>query len=362
MAQTPIRTPLERICKAETPARADVEDVLRREDERDCAELFAFADQVRRQYMGDGILLRGIVEFSNHCRNTCLYCGLHRNNHKLERYHLTAGQVLDSVSLIASQNIKTVVLQSGEDDDLDAGWLADLIAEVKSRHDLAVTLSVGEWPTEVYRMWRQAGADRYLLKIETSDPGLYAAHHPGMSFENRLRCLDDLEALGYQVGSGCLVGLRGQTAASLAGDIEFLAKRDFDMIGIGTFIPHPMTELGAQAVGNVRMTLKVLALTRIVTRDSHLPATTALGSIGPGDGRIPALQVGANVLMPSFTPLPYRRLYDIYPGKRCVTESPGSCAGCLESMVTGIGRFLDYSRGDSLKGRRCHALCELKSS
>ena len=351
---------LTRIYDAEMPARADIEAVLRIDDTEKVRELFDFADRVRAEWVGDGILLRGIVEFSNHCRNRCLYCGLHRNNRKLERYRLTAEQVFESVSLLASQNIKTVVLQAGEDDDLDIGWFAEVIAEIKSRYDLAVTLSVGEWPTEAYRLWRQAGADRYLLKIETSDPELYARHHPGMSFENRQRCLDDLKTLGYQVGSGCLVGLKGQTVASLAEDIRFFRKRDFDMIGIGTFIPHPKTELREQAIGNVSLTLKVLAPTRIVTKNAHLPATTALGSIGSGDGRIPALQAGANVLMPSFTPVPYRRLYEIYPGKRCVSEPPGFCRGCLESMAVAIGRSLDDSRGDSLKAARRGVWCELK--
>jgi biotin synthase len=362
MTEVSLHNLLTRIYDADMPAHADIEAVLRVEDAEQVQELFDFADRVRSKWVGDGILLRGIVEFSNHCRNGCLYCGLHENNRKLERYRLSTEQILESTALLASQGIKTVVLQAGEDDGLDIDWLAEVIAEIKSRDDLAVTLSVGEWPAEAYRTWRQAGADRYLLKIETSDPVLYARHHPGMSFENRLRCLDDLKTLGYQVGSGCLVGLKGQTVASLAEDIRFFRKRDFDMIGIGTFIPHPMTELSGQAVGNVTMTLKVLALTRIVTKNAHLPATTALGSIGSGDGRVPALQAGANVIMPSFTPLPYRRLYEIYPGKRCVTEPPGFCGSCLESMAAAIGRSLDYSRGDSLKAGRRHALCELKPS
>jgi biotin synthase len=356
MMRVPTEQILDRLCHAEVPDRADLEAVLRLEDERDVQMLFDEADRVRRQYMGDGILLRGIVEFSNYCRNACRYCGLHRDNRTLERYRLTAAQILDSVGLLAAQGIQTVVLQSGEDGALDAAWLAGVIAEIKSRYDLAVTLSVGEWPADSYRLWRQAGADRYLLKIETSDPALYALHHPGMSFENRLRCLDGLSDAGYQVGCGCLVGLPHQTVASLADDIRFFQRRAFDMIGIGAFIPHPQTDLREHAVGSVSLTLKVLAVTRIVTKDAHLPATTALGSIGPGDGRVPALRAGANVLMPNFTPLPYRRLYDIYPGKRCVTETPASCGDCLEPMARSMGRFLDYSRGDSLQSRRCAAL------
>jgi biotin synthase len=338
---------LERVSASDSPSQADLENLLAVEDAGQVARIFAFADLVRREYMGEGILLRGLVEFSNHCRNTCAYCGLNKNNTRLERYRLTMAELLESAAQIASQRIKTIVLQSGEDDGADAEWLAEAVRTIKSRDNMAVTLCVGERTADEYRLWRDAGADRYLLKIETSDADLYRRLHPGMSFENRVRCLDDLRALGYQVGCGCLVGLKGQTIASLAGDIRFFKARNFEMIGIGAFIPHGMTELHDQPVGNVELTLKVLALTRIVVKDAHLPATTALGSIGEGDGRVAALQAGANVLMPNFTPLPYRRLYDIYPGKRCVTEAPGSCGSCMDMMAGAIGRTVDFSRGDS---------------
>jgi biotin synthase len=340
---------LENIYASNMPLPVDLEMLLAVEDERQVAEIFRFADAVRKQYMGDGVLLRGLVEFSNYCRGTCAYCGLNRNNSTLQRYRLGTDELLESAAYIASQRIKTIVLQSGEDDDLDPKWLADAVATIKSRHDIAVTLCVGERSTEEYKLWREAGADRYLLKIETSDARLYASLHRGMSFDNRLRCLDDLRELGYQVGSGSLVGLKGQTIPNLAADILFFKQRNFEMIGIGAFIPHGMTELRDQPVGNVQLTLKVIALTRIVTKNAHMPATTALGSIGQGDGRLAALQAGANVLMPNFTPLPYRQLYDIYPGKRCVAEAPGSCGSCMDVMAQAIGRTIDYSRGDSLR-------------
>jgi biotin synthase len=342
-----LKTLLDEVCASDSPSLVDLETLLSVEDEKQTGRILGFADAVRKRYMGDGILLRGLVEFSNHCRNTCAYCGLNRNNKKLQRYSLSMDELLESAAIIAAQRIKTIVLQSGEDDDLDANWLADAVTRIKARHDMAVTLCVGERSTDDYRLWRGAGADRYLLKIETSDPRLYRSLHPQMSFENRVRCLEDLRALGYQVGSGCLVGLKGQTLVSLAGDIRFFSEHNFEMIGIGAFIPHGMTELHDQPVGNVPLTLKVLALTRIVVKDAHLPATTALGSIGQGDGRIAALQAGANVLMPNFTPLPYRRLYDIYPGKRCVTEAPGSCGSCMDVMAHAIGRTIDFGRGDS---------------
>jgi biotin synthase len=240
-----------------------------------------------------------------------------------------------------------VVLQSGEESGLDAHWLKDIISEIKLRFDSAITLSVGERRQKDYKIWKEAGADRYLLKIETSDKRLYQSLHPGMSFKERVNCLRGLKKLGYQVGSGNIIGLKGQTLATIAEDILFFKNEEFDMLGIGPFIPHPMTPLSAEVKGDLKLTLKTVALTRIVTRYAHLPATTALGSL-KDDYRAQALCAGANVLMPNFTPQPYRRLYEIYPGKRCIDEPSGSCGSCMELMAASIGRTIDYSRGDAL--------------
>ncbi len=341
---------LERIYAAEMPEPADIEEVLLATDHDEVGLLFAFADQVRREHVGDGVLLRGIIEFSNVCRNTCMYCGLHRDNHRLQRYRLTREQILAAAGNIRHAGIKTVVLQSGEEDNLDGGWLQQVIEEIKSRFDVAVTLSVGERRREEYEQWKQAGADRYLLKIETSDPSLYRELHPGMSFENRIRCLQDLAELGYQTGSGNLVGLKGQSLRSLVGDVRFFKQGNFDMISVSPFIPHPHTPLAAEPAGDLTMTLKMTALARIVSRNAHIPATTAIGSLHGRDERPKALAAGANVLMPNFTPAPYRRYYEIYPNKRCVGEEVGTCAGCMEQMVAAMGRRVNYGRGDSLKG------------
>ncbi len=340
---------LQRIYAATMPALADIEAVLRVEDPKELQSLFDFADAVRRQFVGDGVLLRGIIEFSNVCRNTCLYCGLNRGNRQLQRYRLTREQVLVSAEQIRAAGIKTVVLQSGEEDALDAEWLREIIERIKFLLDLAVTLCVGERSRAEYQLWRAAGADRYLLKMETSDPDLYEQLHPGMSFANRRRCLQDLVELGYQTGSGDLVGLRGQTVTHLARDVQFFKEGDFDMISVGPFIPHPETPLAQEPAGDLLMTLKMTALARIVSRDAHIPATTAIGSLHGRDERPKALAAGANVLMPNFTPAPYRRHYEIYPNKRCVSENVAACPACMEQMVAGIGRWVDYSRGDSLK-------------
>jgi len=338
---------LERIFIEPIPKLEDLEFILGREDPAELKEIFAFADGVRKQFMGDGIILRGLVEFSNYCRGSCFYCGLNRNNKKLTRFRLSKEEIISCVRNIHSCGIKTVVLQSGEGDELESLWLKEVVEAIKAEFEIAITLSVGERTREEYKLWRDAGADRYLLKIETSDKILYDSLHSGMSFDNRLRCLRDLRQLGYQVGCGNMIGLKGQTMRILAQDILFFKENNFDMIGIGPFIPHPQTKLATCEKGNVDLTLKVLALTRIVTKNAHLPATTALGSLEE-DFRFRGLQAGANILMPNFTPLAYKKLYEIYPGKRCINEPAGACASCMESLARSVGRYIDYSRGDSL--------------
>jgi biotin synthase len=339
---------LNKVYTAYLPEVEDIIFLLSLKSEEEIVELFNFADKVRKENLGDGILLRGIVEFSNYCRNTCFYCGLNKNNSRIKRYRLSKQEVLDSVDQIAKSGIKTVVLQSGEEEDLHPIWLSEIIAEIKSKLGIAVTLSVGERSYADYQLWKEAGADRYLLKIETTDPKLYALLHPGMNFENRVRCLKDLKQLGYQTGSGNIIGLKGQTLETIANDILFFKKEELDMIGIGPFIAHPGTELALEKRGDATLTLITIAVTRIVTKYPNIPATTALGSLGK-DYRIEGLKTGANVLMPNFTPQPYRKYYEIYPGKRCVEEPVGACGFCMEGIAESIGRYIDYSVGDILK-------------
>lgn len=345
---------LNKIYLSVQPAPEELEQVLSLIEPDELGTLFDFADTVRKEFCGDGILLRGIIEFSSFCDKGCFYCGLSKDNHKLIRYRMSKEEVLKSIEHLVSCNIKTVVLQSGEDPALDALWLADIISQIKSRFDLAITLAVGERSLADYRLWRQAGADRYLLKMETSDEALYTSMHPQMSFTQRLRCLDILGELGYQVGSGNIIGLPGQSLKTIAQDILFFKQGAFDMIGIGPFIPHQESKFRAQDRGQALLTLKTIALTRIVTRNAHLPATTALGSLDK-DYRKEGLKCGANVLMPNFTPQPYRAFYQIYPGKKCVDEPPGACNFCMDGLVKDIDRFIDYGQGDSLKIRKVNS-------
>ncbi len=340
---------LNRVYSEKRPRIEDLEFLLslKTPDKRDA--LFDFADRVRETHMGRGILLRGIVEFSNHCRNTCRYCGLNRFQDGLERFRMTRDEVLACVRNIDEAGIKTVVLQSGEDPECDSGWLAELVFDIKEHFSGAVTLSVGEWTAEEYDLWRRAGADRYLLKIETTNPKLYRDLHPGMDHNFRLACLETLASLDYQTGSGSIVGIKGQSVRDLAKDILYFSESEFSMLGIGPFIPHSGTDMGREPPGGMDLALKMLAVARIVTKNTHLPATTALGSQSGSSAWKAALKAGANVIMPNFTPAPYRRGYDIYPGRDRVAESPKSCVAVVESMARSIRRTVDFCRGDSLK-------------
>jgi biotin synthase len=342
---------LNKIYRARLPDANDLEQVLSLKNPTQLNLLFSFADTVRKEFCGDGIFLRGIIEFSNFCNQECFYCGLNKNNLKLSRYRMNREELTKSVEYLASCNIKTVVLQSGEDPALDVLWLEDIIRQIKSRFNLAVTLSVGERTPDDYRLWRQAGADRYLLKMETSDEALYTSMHPQMNFAQRRHCLDILRELGYQVGSGNIIGLPGQSLKILAQDILFFKQGNFDMIGIGPFISHQDTPFAGQPQGQALLTLKTIALTRIITKNAHIPATTALGSLDQ-DYRQQGLECGANILMPNFTPQPYRKLYQIYPGKKCIEEPVGTCNFCMDGLAKGIDRFIDYGKGDSLKTRK----------
>jgi len=350
MPEQNLQSVLESVCDDRIPTRADVTFLLAQGDRDSTRRIMRVADEVRSRYVGDDIVLRGIVEFSNYCQNTCAYCGLNTFNTHLPRYRMTRQQILESIHNIAEAGIQTVVLQSGEDHKLDPFWLAQVIEEIKSEFNMAVTLSVGEWDIKEYRLWRQAGADRYLLKIETTNPGLYRRLHHGMSLENRLRCLSDLKYLGFQTGSGSIVGLKNQTCADLAQDILFFKKEDFDMLGTGPFIPHPHTPLADEPPGDLGLTLRMLSLTRILTKETHLPATHAIGVAGNHNAVRSALAAGANVVMLNFTPPAYKKLYEIYPGRKTSSDLSGRIIA-LEKMAETLGRNVSYSRADSLKKR-----------
>ena len=316
-------------------------DILNDDSKNDW--LFSLADKARKEYVGDEVHLRGLIEFSNICKRTCKYCGLRCENKNIERYRLSPEEIIFYAKKAAEMGYKTLVLQSGEDSFYLAKKLSEIVSEIK-KLDVAVTLSVGEMSFDDYKLLKDAGADRYLLRIETTDKNLYKKMHPDMDFENRLRCLKDLKTLGYEVGTGCLVGLPGQTIESLADDILFFKEIDADMVGIGPFIAHPDTPLKDTQNGNFTLALKVMALTRILLKNINIPATTAMETLNP-NGRIIALQSGANVVMPNVTSTEYRKKYEIYPGKICVNENPEQCRGCIEGKIKSIGRKIANDKG-----------------
>lgn len=320
---------------------------LKEKDPAQLAILFAEADRVRKRYAGKAVHLRGIIEFSNYCSRDCLYCGLRHSNRSLRRYRLSPREILAAAETAKIVKIPTVVLQSGEDRGFGVGELCRVVRSLKAM-GLAVTLSVGELTEEDYCRLRDAGADRYLLKFETSDKRLYEKLRPGCRFESRIKCLEILRRLGYQVGSGNMVGLPGQTVRSLARDIGQFKELDLDMIGIGPFIPHPQTPLAKAGEPCLDMVLKAVALTRIIMPRAHLPATTAAGTIDPY-GREKALRCGGNVVMPNITPQKYRKYYQIYPGKICINEDAKDCVHCLSGRLRALGRTVASGRGDALK-------------
>ena len=306
-------------------------------------QLFTLADRIRKENVGDDVHLRGLVEFSSYCKNTCKYCGLRSENKVIERYRISKDEIIETVKNAIDLGYKTVVLQSGEDTYFNQDRMCEIIQDIK-KNDVALTLSIGERSYEDYKAFRNAGADRYLLRIETTDKNLYAQMHPSMSFENRLECLYNLKELGYEVGTGCLVGLPGQTIESLAEDIMFFQKIEADMVGIGPFIAHQQTPLKEAPNGDFTLALKVMALTRIMCPTINIPATTAMETLNP-NGRIIALRSGANVVMPNVTKNIYRPKYEIYPGKICLNDTPNKCRGCIEGKIKSIGRTISTDYG-----------------
>lgn len=303
---------------------------------------------MRKIYMEDEVHIRAIIEFSNHCRKDCLYCGLRKSNDRLVRYRMSLEQIFQAAQEARRLDFRTVILQSGEDSAYSVEDLCTLVKRMKKELNLAITLCIGERSFEEYKRFKDVGADRYLLKFETSSPSLFKRLKPDSTYAERLRCLEWLKKLGYQVGSGNMVGLPGQTSESLAEDILLFKALDLDMIGTGPFIPHPNTPLAGTSLGDLERTLKVVALTRMVTRNTHIPATTAVGTIDPR-GRQKALQCGANVIMPNATPKEFRKHYQIYPNKICLDESPQNCRFCIEAMVSSLGRKIGSGFGDTLK-------------
>jgi len=308
------------------------------------AALYLAADRVRKQQIGNEVFLRGIIEFSNFCERNCLYCGLRKGNKKLSRYRMSDDEIIATAKQINKTGISTVVLQSGEDSFYRVEIICNLIERIQKETNLIITLSIGERPLDDYKAFQQAGANRYLLKHETSSPDLYKYLRPGCELDKRIQCLRTIKHLGFETGTGNMVGLPGQTLEILADDLLVMKILDADMLGIGPFISHPETPIAGIENDDIELTLRVLAIARLLTRNTNIPATTALATLHP-QGRLLALQAGANVVMPDFTPEIYKSRYDIYPGK----TDTGSAEEIIEELkkaIHSIGRDLNYSIGN----------------
>ncbi len=309
--------------------------------------LFRAGKLARNKYVGAKVHLRGIIEFSNYCTQDCIYCGIRKSNLSLERYRMSFEEILSTAKLIYNSEIKTVVLQSGEDPYYDCDFISKLIVKIKEEFNLAITLSLGEREYYEYEKWKSAGADRYLLKHETANPEIYSQIHNSGSLSERLEHLSYLDSLGFQIGSGNIIGLPGQTIEDIADDLILCSKYQLDMASFSPFIPSSDTPFSDVPKASLDLTLKTLAVARLILKYAHIPATTALATLDEL-GREKGINVGANVVMPSFTPVGVKTKYSIYDNKRCITEDASSCMPCLRARIESCGVEIDNGYGHSL--------------
>ena len=297
-----------------------------------------YACNYQKQYYQNKVFIRGLVEFSNYCKNNCYYCGIRRDNRNCERYRLRPEEIIACANEGYDLGFRTVVLQGGEDFTYSDEDICYILKEIKKAHpDMVITLSIGEREKASYEAYFKAGAERFLLRHETANPALYAKLHPKeLSWEHRMNCLKDLKAIGYQVGAGFMVQSPGQTNYDLAMDLKFVEEFKPDMCGIGPFISHKDTPFAKEKSGTLEMTLFLISLMRLIYPQMLIPATTALGTIDP-KGREKGIQAGANVLMPNLSPVSVRKMYSLYDNKICTGEEAAECINCLKGRVTSVG-------------------------
>ncbi len=314
-------------------------------------EALAYINQQAREvataHFGQGVYIRGLIEISNYCRNNCNYCGIRKDNWRADRYRLSKEMIWDCCEHGYKLGFRSFVLQGGEDPYFTDDKIVEIVKKIRSAYpDCAITLSIGEKTKESYRLYKEAGADRYLLRHETANEDHYCYLHPEqMSLANRKQCLQDLKDLGYQTGAGFMVGAPGQTLECLAEDLVFLKELNPEMVGIGPFIPHHDTKFADEPAGSVELTLFLLSVLRIILPKCLLPATTALGTADPR-GREKGLLAGANVVMPNLSPVKDRKKYELYDNKICTGDEAAECRVCLKNRVKSVGFELVEDRGD----------------
>lgn len=338
------------------PAKQEILRLLALTDKQEIQDLFQQAYAVKKQYVGTKVYFRGIIELSNYCVKNCYYCGIRKDNPHVQRFTLCKDEVVESALWAFKQDYGSVVIQSGErSDEAFTEFIEDILYTLKEKTGgkLGITLSLGEQSRETYQRWYSAGAHRYLLRIETSNPELYKKLHPAdHDWQQRLNCLRTMKDIGYQAGTGVMIGLPFQSLEHLADDVLFFYDEDIDMIGMGPYIPHEETPLYQYAADykeeeHLELALKMIAICRLLLKDVNIASTTALQAL-KDDGRELGLLAGANIIMPNITDTKYRANYQLYQGKPCLDENASLCRGCLERRISAIGEQIGYSEwGDS---------------
>ncbi len=340
---------IDKLCETHTLTKEEWILLIKGRTPRLAEYLFSLARKERHKYYGHDIYVRGLIEFTNYCKNDCLYCGIRRSNRNVHRYRLTRDEILSCCHTGYELGFRTFVLQGGEDGYFSDERMTDIIYSIRKAYpDCAITLSIGEKSYDSYKTFFEAGADRYLLRHETYNSGHYGRLHPAsLSAHDRQKCLWNLKEIGYQVGTGFMVGSPYQTAEHLAEDMLFIKELNPHMAGIGPFIPHQNTPFRNEAAGTLELTLFMLGLLRLMLPKVLLPSTTALGTIDP-KGRELGILAGANVVMPNLSPDTVRKDYSLYDNKLCTGEEAAECRKSLELRMQAIGYQIITARGDSL--------------
>lgn len=339
----------EKLIKEQELTKEEYISLLENYTKEDIANLQEEAVRIRKMHYGDKVFTRGLIEFTNYCKNDCLYCGIRHGNKTAIRYRLTLEQILECCQEGHRLGFRTFVLQGGEDPYYTDERILEIIHAIKENYsDCAITLSIGERSYESYKLFREAGVDRYLLRHESANDEHYAKLHPeSMRLSSRKQCLSWLKELGYQVGAGFMVGSPGQTNDCIADDLVFIKELEPHMVGIGPFIPHHETPFAQAEQGSTEKTLLLLSIIRIILPKVLLPSTTALGTVD-ARGREKGLEAGANVVMPNLSPVSVRKKYELYDNKICTGDEAAECRVCLERRINSVGYDMVSERGDAL--------------
>lgn len=341
---------IDRLHKEHTLTRGEFITLIKERDEENASYLASLAREEAVKIYGNGVFPRGLVEFTNYCKNNCYYCGIQGSNQHANRYRLSKDEILSACENGYQLGYRSFVLQGGEDPHYSDDVMVPIVSEIRKRYqDCAITLSLGERSKESYQKLYDAGADRYLLRHEAATPELYQKLHPeSLSLENRIQCLWNLKEIGYAVGTGFMVGAPYQTVENLVDDLLFIQKLDPQMVGIGPFVPHHDTKFKDYPSGTVELTTYLTSILRLMNPHLLLPATTALGTIDPR-GREKGILAGANVVMPNLSPVAARKDYSLYDNKICTGEEAAECAGCLGRRLASIDYELVFTRGDYIE-------------